>query len=216
MNKAFLFDMDGVLVDSERISLGEDYVFFTELFGKEIADKIGDSFGVSIEEMYRKAVAVGATISEEEYVRRSDERAALIYRRAELIDASSLVATLLSRGYRLGLVSATRRRWIDYVLARQPFGKTFEAVISINDVPGLRSKPAPDGFLEALTLLDADPKRSFVLEDSNRGIASGKAAGCYVIGYRGHLVPDYKQEGADAYADTMDDVIKLVESFDGH
>ena len=49
-----------------------------------------------------------------------------------------------------------------------------------------------------------------VLENSNIGIESARASGAYIIGYRGDLVEGYEQTGADAYADTMNDVIKLV------
>ncbi len=83
----------------------------------------------------------------------------------------------------------------------------------MQDRPDLKRKPAPDGFVEAFRMLGATPADSFVLEDSNPGIESGKAAGAYVIGYRGNLVNGYEQTGADAYADTMDDVIKLVKKF---
>jgi beta-phosphoglucomutase len=216
MNKAFLFDMDGVLVDSERISIVGDHDFFAGVFGADIADKIGDAMGLSVDTVYQKAVANGASMEKEVYLQKCDERSASIYARADLIAGSDqLAAWLISHGFKLGLVSATRRKWIDHTLARLRFQDAFETVISINDVPGLKSKPEPDGFLEALRRLNADPKRSIVLEDSNRGIASGKAAGCYVIGYRGHLVDGYEQTGADAYAETMRDVIGLVESFDG-
>ncbi len=214
MNKAFIFDMDGVLIDSESISVRDDYAFSVEIFGKEIADKLGDPMGFGVVEVHKRAVALGATIDKELYIQKRDERARLIYDRADITEGSDrLVTYLADNGYKLGVVSATQRKWIDYVLTKLHFREKFEVVISVND-EGLPSKPAPDGYREALRRLDAEPKRSIVLEDSNRGIASGKAAGCYVIGYRGHLIEGYEQTGADAYADTMDDVIKLVESFD--
>lgn len=204
--------MDGVLVDSERLSVSEDLDFFTKLFDRKIAREIGDATGISINDIYTKAVAHGAVMSKELYLQKSDERAASIYARAQLTEKSDrLVAFLASNGYRLGLVSASARKWIDEVLARLSFRNDFEVIISIYDASDLRSKPAPDGFLTALRRLNAGPRRSIVLEDSNAGIQAGKAAGCYVIGYRGNLTEGYEQTGADAYADTMTDVIKLVE-----
>lgn len=215
MNKAFIFDMDGVLVDSERIWAAEEEDFMTRLFGKNIVDKIGSTMGVSINEVYKKAVEHGASIEKDAYVKAFDEEARSIYTRASLIQGTdALVEYLTSQEFKLGLVSASRLNGIEQVLQQLPFKEKFETIISINDA-GFPSKPAPDGFLEALRQLDADPKKSIILEDSNRGIASGKAAGCYVIGYSGHIVEGYQQSGADAYAKTMDDVIRLVESFDG-
>ncbi len=208
--------MDGVLIDSESGSVRDDYDFSVAIFGKEIADKLGDPMGFGVLEVHKRAVALGATIDKKLYIQKRDERAKLIYDRADIIEGSDrLVAYLADNGYKLGVVSATQRKWIDYVLAKLHFREKFEVVISVND-EGLSSKPAPDGYREALRRLDADPKKSIVLEDSNRGIASGKSAGCYVIGYSGHLVDGYKQTGADAYANTMVDVIKLVESFNRH
>lgn len=213
MNKAFIFDMDGVLVDSERIYAAKEYDFMVSLFGKEITDRIGNTMGVSVNEVYKKAADYGTPTSKDEYVNKHDENGRSIYARAALVGGTdALVDFLIARGFKLGIVSATRLNGIEQVLRQLPFREKFEVVISINDA-GLPSKPEPDGFLEALRRLDADPKQSIVLEDSNRGIASGKAAGCYVIGYRGLLAPGYEQTGADAYADTMHEVITLVEKF---
>ena len=210
MNKAFIFDMDGVLVDSERIWAIEESEFMTGLFGKEITDKIGSTMGVSVNEVYRKAIGYGALIKKDVFVRKFDEIATSIYSRAKLMGGTDiLVDHLISSGFKLGLVSASRMNGIEQVLRQLPFRDLFEVVISISD-SNLPSKPAPDGYLKALKQLGADSKRSVVLEDSNRGIVSGKAAGCYVIGFRGLIVDGYKQEGADAYADTMTDVVRLV------
>ncbi len=205
--------MDGVLVDSESIWAVEEYDFMANLLGKTIADKIGSSMGISVNDVYEKAIGYGASIGKDVYVKKFDERARSIYSRATLVNGTgALVEYLVSHGFRLGLVSASRLNGIEQVLQQLPFREKLEVVISINDA-GLPSKPAPNGYLEALQQLGADPKKSIVLEDSNRGIEAGKAAGCYVIGFSGKLVPGYKQTGADAYAHTMDDVITLVEKF---
>lgn len=211
MNKAFLFDMDGVLVDSERISMNDDRDFLAGVFGKSIVDQLGEVMGTTLAEVYQKAVEAGTSVTEKELCQKADGRLASIYAQAEPIKAGELVAYLKVHGYRLGVVSATPKKWVDHVLSQLAYGGQFEVVISINDTGGLRSKPAPDGFLEALKQLDAEPSKSFVLEDSNKGIASGKAAGCYVIGYRGHLIEGYQQTGADAYVNTMQEVAEIVE-----
>ena len=85
----------------------------------------------------------------------------------------------------------------------------------LNERTDLKPKPEPDGYLEALKNLEADPKLSIILEDSNSGIQAAKASGAYVIGFKGNLVDGYVQKGADVYADTMQDVIKLVEAYSG-
>ena len=210
MNKAFIFDMDGVLVDSERIWAVEEFPFISGLFGEEIAIKIGNTMGVSVREVYRKAAGYGTSIKEDECIRKFDEIAVSIYARAKLMGGTNtLVNYLISKDFKLGLVSASRMNGIEQVLRQLPFRDKFEVVISIND-SNLPSKPAPDGYLEALKRLNADVTKSIVLEDSNRGIESAKAAGCYVIGFCGLLADGYKQDGADAYANTMAEVRELV------
>ncbi len=214
MNKAFIFDMDGVLVDSESLWAQEDSEFHSGIFGKEIADKIGNTTGVSLKTVYEAARGYGTNVPENLYVREFDKRAASIYARASLTEGTEKLADfLISRGFKLGLVSASQQCWIECVIARLSFSRQLEVVISVNDTPGLRSKPAPDGYTEALRRLGVTPSRGIVLEDSNRGIESGKAAGCFVIGFSGNLISGYEQTGADAYANTMDDVITLVETF---
>lgn len=208
--------MDGVLVDSERIWTVEEHAFMTSVFGEKITQEIGDTMGVSVNHVYEKALRSGAQVEKEDYVKKFDDVAASIYARAAITNGTdALVNYLISQDYKIGLVTASRYNAVEQVLRQLPFRDSFEVVISIND-EGLPSKPAPDGYLEALRRIDSDPKRSTVLEDSNRGIASGKAAGCFVIGFREYLVPGHEQTGADAYADTMDDVIKLVEQSAPH
>lgn len=58
--------------------------------------------------------------------------------------------------------------------------------------------------------LEASPESTVILEDSNSGIKSAKASGAYTIGLKQNLVNGYIQEGADAYAETMADVIDIV------
>ena len=98
------------------------------------------------------------------------------------------------------------------VLPRLTYKDKFSYVLSTNQRDDLKAKPAPDGYLDAIKNLDSDPEHSIILEDSNRGIQSAKASGAFVIGFKENLVPEYKQEGADACAENMSEVVKIVES----
>ena len=213
-NKAFIFDMDGVLVNSERAWDGEEGLLLESIFGKAIADKIGNTVGIGIHTFYETARRLGTTISYEEYLKRYDDAVAKVYGRSAMTEGlDELAANLLSSGFKLGLVTASPMSWIERIIPRLSFKEKLDVVISLHEREDLRPKPAPDGYIEALEILKADPKASFVLEDSNAGIAAGKASGAFTIGFRGNLTEGYEQTGADAYADTMDDVIKLVERF---
>jgi HAD superfamily hydrolase (TIGR01509 family) len=209
-NKAFIFDMDGVLIDSERLWVAEDYNFLLTTFGKDAADKVGSTLAVKVDEIYERIQSLGIAVDKDAFITMYDERAAAIYAKSAVTKGTTELAAFLEQNrYRLALVSTSRKNWIDRVVPRLKFRDQLEVVISIND-EGFPSKPAPDAFLEALHRLDADPKRSVILEDANRGIAAGKAAGCYVIGYREHLVAGHEQTGADVYADSMENVIEIL------
>jgi HAD superfamily hydrolase (TIGR01509 family) len=213
MNKAFIFDMDGVLLDTENYRLAHDKVFFKELFGEKIAEELGLPIGLSIHSIYVKAVALGFQMPEEEYVKRHDEQAKNIYPNIPLTqNMEKLVDKLVSLHYRLGLVSSSRQNWIELVLDRLSFRDQFQVIISLNDRPDLAPKPNPDGYLEAMKQLGASPKTSIILEDSNTGIKAAKASGALTIGFRQNLIPGYEQVGADHSANNVDDVIRIVES----
>src|SRR3989344_2597906 len=179
MNRAFLFDMDGVLIDSQKLASAEDREFLESLFGKVVAERIGDPAGLSLDFVYDKALEAGAMLDKKEFLKRYDERIARVYARSQITNGiDKLVNYLSAHTFKLAIVSASPVHWMEYVLPRLSFRSSIDEIVSIQD-KGLQSKPAPDGYLEALRLLKVDAHRSIVLEDSNPGITSGKAAGCY-------------------------------------
>ncbi|MCH7604373.1 HAD family phosphatase [Patescibacteria group bacterium] len=216
MNKAFIFDMDGVLIDTEREWTARNGGDIINVFGEKIAQKLGDTIGATVRNEYQKAISMGYSMGYNEYLGRYDKEAAGIFSRAEVTGGvGQLAEKLLKLNFKLGLVSSSPRKWIDFLLPRLSFSDKLEQIVSLNDRTDLKPKPEPDGYLEVLKNLEADPKLSFILEDSNSGIQAAKASGAYVIGFKGNLVDGYVQGGADVYADTMDDVIKLVEAYSG-
>ncbi len=212
MNKAFLFDIDGVVVDSENVWKPVEILMLERVLGKNIASSMGDLTGLGISGVYEKARSMSSHATREELVRGYDECAVYVYSHAEITEGiDDLAKKLVALHFEIGFVTQSPHRWIDGIIERLPFKNDIRIVISLDEHLDLKSKPSPDGYLEALKALDADTRNSFVLEDSNPGIASAKAAGAYVIGFRGNLVPGYEQTGADAYADTMGEVAILVD-----
>lgn len=213
MNKAFIFDMDGVLVDSEREWLVHDQMILDKLFVGEARTKMGKSIGLNIRGIHEKAAKIGHPVDFETLKNEYDRVAPKVYNVAQITPGIDvLIKNLLNLDFKLGVVTASPRRDVDKVLPRITKYKEFQAVVSLADRHDLQQKPAPDGYLEALRELHAQANQSFILEDSNYGIEAAKAAGCFVIGYRGNLIDGYEQTGADEYAETMDDVAKIVRS----
>lgn len=213
MNKAFIFDMDGVLINTEQTWVQYGSTFLPNLLGTDIAAKIGDTIGMTINTIYEKAVEYGFSMDKGEYVKRYDKQAKRIYDKAPITEEiDTLAEILISHGFKLALVSSSRQTWINYMLPRLSFRDKLEQIISLNDRPDLKPKPYPDGYLETMRKLESPPQTTVILEDSNSGIQSAKSSGAFVIGFKQNLVPGYQQKGADIYAENIDEVIKIVES----
>ena len=182
---AVLFDMDGVIVDSERYwtEIEEERVFpatgvpdvrATEITGmnyREVYDYLDDEYDV--------------TADREEFLGIYEEAAREVYtERAALMDSfRDLCGTLQDRGTRLAIVSSSPPEWIDLVCDR--FGLAgFDATVSAEEVDG-PGKPEPDVYRHAADELGVDPAECVAVEDSTHGVASATAAGMACIGYRG-------------------------------
>jgi len=62
MNKAFIFDLDGVLIDDERIWEEEKSKLYSRIFGQEVTDRLGSTLGLNMDAIYEKAVTCGAQV----------------------------------------------------------------------------------------------------------------------------------------------------------
>ena len=212
---AFIFDLDGVIVDSERTWLRHAPEFQVKLYGEDIFRKLGDStIGVSLEVEYEMARQFGFTMERAAFFERWDHQAIEIYARANITAGlDRLVERLCSLDFRIGLVTASRPLWVGYALKKAPFRDRLDTIVSLPAHPELRSKPQPDGYLAAMRNLGSRPETTLVLEDSNAGIQAATAAGVLTIGLRENLVPGYRQDGADLYADNLADVLRIVEDW---
>lgn len=215
LKRLFVFDMDGVLVASEKSWMEDEADFYVKLFGLDIAHAIGDMVGASIEEIFQKARALGSTVTREEYTRKNDETGIRVLNRCPISEGvGELVEYLVKHDWQIALLSSSPMHWIEQVLRRLTWRERLTMVLSLNVHKELRPKPAPDGYLHLLKTLHADAKDSVALEDSNPGIASARAAGLFTIGYREHLPVGYKQDSADATAESMKGVLMIVTHLD--
>lgn len=210
-NKAFIFDFDGVLINNEPLWEIAKTELYQKLFGKEIFLCMGSTLGVNQEDIFKRAVKCGATVEKDVFIREFQKYAPEIYRNAPLVPGiDSIGKTLTDLGYEIAIVSASPMEWINIALDRTDFKKYVRHIISLYDRDDLPHKPAPDGYLEAMKILGASPKETFILEDSNAGIESAKASGAYAIGFKQNLIDGYVLSNADAYADNLEEVIALL------
>jgi len=179
--EAVVFDLDGVLLQSEEVWDEVRERFVRERGGRydEVVQRT--MMGMSSREWSRylheeAGVADEPAAINEEVVRRmlASYRGGL-----PLIDGAVEAVGRVGEGYPLGLASSSNRELIDAVLELAGLSILFRVSVSSEEVA--RGKPAPDVYLEAARLLGAPPGRCAAVEDSHSGIRSAKAAAMFVV-----------------------------------
>ena len=181
MIEALVFDLDGVLVDSEHVWDEVREQLARERGGSWHEGAQADMMGMSSTEwsQYMHDV-IGLTEApqeiDDEVVRRMLARYAT---ELPLIDGAVEAVEGLAGSFRLALASSSNRELIDAALSESGLGVFFEATVSSEEVP--HGKPSPDVFLEAARRLDVSAGRCAAIEDSANGIRAAHAAGMRVV-----------------------------------
>jgi HAD superfamily hydrolase (TIGR01509 family) len=179
--EAVVFDLDGLLLDTEELwdEVREDLAH--ERGGRWHERAQQDMMGMSSPEWsrYMHDVIGLAEPPEEisaEVVRRMVDR----YRRQlPLLPGAVEAVKRVARRWPLGLASSSNRELIDLALDASGLDGYFRATVSSEEVA--RGKPAPDVYLEAAGRLGVAAERCAAVEDSHNGIRSAKAAGMWVV-----------------------------------
>lgn len=213
MNKAFIFDMDGVIVNSEPVWEVYEQKFLPEIMGEKLYSQIKDQIlGNSVSGIYRVASDYGFKMDKIQFGKIYDEYATTVYNQAQFSDGiEALIDKLASMNFKLGLVSSSRQYWIDLVLNKLDRKNQFEFVMSL-DGENVKPKPSPDGYLQAIKALNSTPNLSIILEDSKRGVQAAKASGALTICLQENLPLGYLPEGADIYTKTIRELINQIDS----
>ena len=187
--KAVVFDLDGVIVDSEHVWDEARQELAAERGRRWPEQASRAMMGMSSLEWsrYMHGVVGLPEPPEEisaEVVRRLEE----IYRRKlPLIEGAVEAVERLAWRWPLALASSSNRGLIDLVLELAGLERFFRVTVSSEEVP--RGKPAPDVYLEAARRLGVTPDRCAAVEDSENGIRSAKAAGMRVIAIPSPVYP---------------------------
>jgi len=185
--KLIIFDMDGVLIDSEVVYHRFHPVFFREHLGIHLMPEEIDGFtGVSSREIYTRYKALYNLPEEPEtYVEREYDLLMGVFGSLEpfpvIAGIPALLETLRDAGFRLALSSSNQRRMVRLCLERSGLGDFFEHVLTGEDVP--RAKPDPEIFLRQPLHFGFTPDDCVVIEDSTNGVKAAKAAGMFCIGF---------------------------------
>jgi HAD superfamily hydrolase (TIGR01509 family) len=207
--EAVVFDLDGVLLDSEQVWDEAREQLAKERGGRWHDQAQKDMMGMSSTEWSRYMhERIGLPESPEEINREVVERLSASYREhlPALPGAKEAVERLAAR-WRLGLASSSNRELIDLALELLGVKQLFAATVSSEEVA--RGKPAPDVYLEAARRLGVEPAHAAAVEDSNNGILAAKAAGMRVLAIPNRHFPP--GEEALAHADlVLDSLAELT------
>jgi HAD superfamily hydrolase (TIGR01509 family) len=179
--EAVVFDLDGIIVDSEQVWDDVRMQLAAERGGRWHDRASRDMMGMSSPEWSRYMHdVIGLSESPEEINAEVVRRMEAGYReRLPLIPGAAEAVERLAARWPLGLASSSNRELIDLALEHSGLARHFGATVSSEEVT--RGKPAPDVYLEAARLLGARPEACAAVEDSEAGISSAKAAGMRVI-----------------------------------
>ncbi|MEC3954496.1 HAD family phosphatase [Nocardia sp. CDC153] len=179
---AIVFDMDGVLIDTEPIWEQVRREYIDELGGRWLPDTQDRFMGMSTAEWseYTSKDLLDGRRTPEQVAEDVISRMAARYSdHLPLMPNAVETVRRLGADYTLGLASSSPRRLIDVVLDHMGVTELFAATVSTEEVE--RGKPAPDGYLEAAARLGIEPNRCVAVEDSSNGLRAAAAAGMTVI-----------------------------------
>jgi HAD superfamily hydrolase (TIGR01509 family) len=205
---AVVFDLDGLLLDTEQLWDEVREELAREGGGRWHGRAQRDMMGMSSPEWSRymhDEIGLSESPAEinAEVVRRMEER----YRNhLPLLPGAVEVVERFAARWPLGLASSSNRELIDLALELAGLSELFVATVSSEEVS--RGKPAPDVYLEAARRLGVAPDRSAAVEDSHNGIRSAKAAGMQVVVIPNpHFPPDPEAlQLADVVVDSLADL----------
>jgi HAD superfamily hydrolase (TIGR01509 family) len=196
--EAVVFDLDGLLLDTEQVWDEVREAITRERGGRWHERAQADMMGMSSTE-WSRYMHDELELSEppEELNRIVVEGMQERYReRLPLVDGAVEAVRRIGERWPLGLASSSNRPLIDLALEQMGLAELFRATVSSEEVE--RGKPAPDVYLEAARRLDADPTKTAAIEDSHNGILAAKAAGMRVIAIPNRRFPPGEEALAEA------------------
>ena len=193
MIEAVVFDLDGVLLDTEELWDEARRQIAEERGGRWREDAQRAMMGMSSPEWSRYMHdVIGVPDPPERISQEVVERLAELYqRRLPLVDGAIEAARRIGARWPLGIASSSNRPLIDLFLDLTRTRDLFRATVSSEEVA--HGKPAPDVYLEAAARLGEAPDRCAAIEDSENGIRSAAAAGISVLAIPNAVFPPNRE-----------------------
>jgi beta-phosphoglucomutase family hydrolase len=200
--KAVIFDLDGVIVESESAHIEAEQQTFLKYGVRISSDELHKYTGTTAKLMFTELIRKYKLNATFEEIFRQKE--AILFKLLEK-DAEptkgviTLLKKLKSKGIKLAIGSSSTKKQIKYVLSKLDIEHLFDSVIGEEDI--VRSKPDPEIFLKAAAELDVNPSECLVVEDSELGVEAAKRAHMKCVGYINPNSGDQNLSKADTVTD---------------
>ncbi len=202
MIKGIIFDCDGVLLDSEPI-----FAIATDMMMKDRGidldmSRLPDCNGITVRHFCQLILQVYPELGDlETFIKEYYEYCDRLLMSDDLFPMDGLqdfVRSQRSRGMKMAIASSSPRYYVQHKLDLFGISDCFDLIVCADDVT--RSKPDPQVYLIAAKKLNEKREDLIVIEDAPNGIESAKAAGLYVVGYKGSkLIQDTSQADEEVY-----------------
>lgn len=180
--KAIIFDMDGVIIDSEPMHKKIEVELLEELGGTVTEEEHMTYTGTTDEYMwssFKKKFQLEPAV--EDMITSKKERFMDQIHTIPLVEGFEDVVKLFhDEGYLLALASSNNRSSVDQIIKQFDLEQYLEVSMSGEDI--VNGKPAPDIFLKTAEKLKVEPEDCLVIEDAKNGVTAAKAAGMKCIG----------------------------------
>ncbi|GAB6931091.1 HAD family hydrolase [Paenibacillus sp. JCM 10914] len=213
MIQAFIFDMDGVIIDSEPLHFEVDIQVMNN-FGSAIThEQLEQYVGMTNPEMWKRIIdehKLAQTVEEIIEYQLRQKIDLLTAREMHPIEGiRELLDRLKAHDIPAAIASSSPPVFIKAVLNKFDLLDRFEFVVSGEEVE--HGKPAPDVYLKAAELLGVAPAHCMVLEDARHGVAAAKAAGMECIGYVNPNSGNQDLSQADFIVKSISEVVQICE-----
>jgi len=207
MIEAVIFDMDGVIVDTELIhNTAEKKVLNDigiDITLEEIRKYAGAASNVWFKEILKKHNKVADVYELKEKKFRMVYK--ILKRNIPVVPgALELIGFLKENGLKLALASGAPKEFADFIVSNLDLNKEFDEIIGFGDYSN--SKPDPELFLLASGKLGVDPKDCLVVEDSRLGVLAAKSAGMKCVGFANENSGNQDLSRADSIIDDLNQI----------
>ncbi len=211
--KAIIFDMDGVLVNSEPHHVKIEKQMFHDLGLDITPGEHSEYMGTASDEMWQSIIERhGLSRSAEEMLEMGNQRVISYFSSLdELSPMPGLVPVLdklQEQKVPMAVASSSSAEVVELVLNKAGLKKYFPVVVSGQMVK--KSKPEPEIFLKAAARLKVEPAQCLVVEDSPNGIRAAKAAGMFCVAWGGEGFNHQDQSEADAVIQDFGELMEYV------